>query len=241
MSEFSPQAAPIPPPAYTPPANTDQHWLKRPIVAGQSIPWLALYAVVFIVAGWYFFAPESQSSPNQLAFGNQQLQSTAEPSSMSFDTPSQTSAPLPAFQGADLSQMQDQVAAMVAGVRTYSEGNREAITKLTASLKTVIENQNVLQQQIQELQAKLALSSAPAVATQTRPVVRAAARQPARTTTTPGPLADMHLSAVQTGMAWVRWQDKTWAVQIGDTLGPVTVTGIDAPSRQVHTSAGTLQ
>jgi len=51
----------------------------------------------------------------------------------------------------------------------------------------------------------------------------------------------MHLSAVQTGMAWVLWQDKTWAVQVGDTLGPVTVTGIDAPSRQVHTSAGTLQ
>lgn len=241
MSEFSPQAAPLPPPAYIPPANTDQHWLKRPIIVGQSIPWLALYAVIVIAAGWYLFAPESQPNANRLAFGSQDLQPTAQPRSISFDTPVSANVPAPMYQGTDLSQMQDQVAAMVAGVRTYSEGNRDAITQLAASVKTLSENQTRMQQQMEELQAKLALSSAPVAATPARQVVRAVARQPASTSAAPGPLSGMHLSAVQNGMAWVLWQDKTWAVEVGDTVGPVTVTGIDASSRLVHTSAGTLQ
>jgi intracellular multiplication protein IcmG len=245
MSEFSPQAAPVPPPAYTPPPNVDQHWLKRPIIWGQSIPWLALYALIFIAAVLFLFRPDPAASSNGRAFGSQDLQPTAQSAPLSFDTMSSVQASpngsmLQAASASSVSQMQDQVAGMVASVRAYGEANREAITQVAASLKVTIENQHKLQQQIDELQAKFALSSAPVA--QAKPVVRtAAARQPARAAVLPEPLSGMHLSAVQNGMAWVQWQDKTWAVEVGDTLGPVTVTGIDAPSRVVHTSAGTLQ
>jgi intracellular multiplication protein IcmG len=246
MSEFSPQAAPVSPPAYTPPPNVDQHWLKRPIIWGQSIPWLTLYALIFIAAVVFLCRPDSAASSNGRAFGSQDLQPTAQSAPLSFDTMSsvQASPGNPMAQAASASsmaQMQDQVAGMVASVRAYGEANREAITQVAASLKVTIENQHRLQQQIDELQAKFALSSAPAAVAQAKPVVRTAARQPARAAALPEPLSGMHLSAVQNGMAWVQWQDKTWAVEVGDTLGPVTVTGIDAPSRLVHTSAGTLQ
>lgn len=245
MSEFSPQAAPVPPPAYTPPPNVDQHWLKRPIIWGQSIPWLALYALIFIAAVLFLFRPDPAASTNGRAFGSQDLQPTAQSAPLSFDTMSSVQASpsgsmAQAASASSVAQMQDQVAGMVASVRAYGEANREAITQVAASLKVTIENQHKLQQQIEELQAKFALSSAPVA--QAKPVVRtAAARQPARAAALPEPLSGMRLSAVQNGMAWVQWQDKTWAVEVGDTLGPVTVTGIDAPSRVVHTSAGTLQ
>lgn len=241
MSEFSPQAAPVSPPAYTSPPNVEQHWLKRPIVMGQSIPWLTLYALILIAAGVFIFRPDPAASINGRAFGSQDLQSAP----LSFDTASSapassSSSMAQAASASSLAQMQNEVAGMVAGVRSYSEANREVITKVAESLKITIENQHQLQQQMDELQAKVALSSVQ-VTSPAKPVAKTAARQPARMADVPGPLSGMHLSAVQNGMAWVQWQDKTWAIEVGDTLGPVTVTGIDAPSRQVHTSAGTLQ
>ena len=245
MSEFSPQAAPVSPPAYTPPPNVDQHWLKRPIIWGLSIPWLTLCALVFVAAVVFLFRPDPAASSNGRAFGSQDLQPIAQSAPLSFDTmPSVQGSPISSTAQASalsVAQMQDQVAGMVASVRAYGETNREAITQVAASLKVTIENQHRLQQQIEELQAKFALSSAPVAVAQAKPVVRTVARQPARAAPHSEPLSGMHLSAVQNGMAWVQWQDKTWAVEVGDTLGPVTVTGIDAPSRLVHTSAGTLQ
>ena len=51
----------------------------------------------------------------------------------------------------------------------------------------------------------------------------------------------MRVEAVQNGMAWLFWQDRTWAVKVGDQVGQVTITRIDAQAREVHTSAGTLK
>ncbi|MBX8493183.1 conjugal transfer protein TraP [Pseudomonas cichorii] len=241
MSEFSPQAAPIPPPTYTPP-SPEVHWLKRKIVLGQSIPWLALYALIIIGAGFLIFAPESKPDVNRLAFGNQALLPAAQTSSGGF-------APVSASNSSvDLSQMQDQVAGMVAGIRTHSETNRQAIEEVAASLRSVIENQKALKQQVQELQtqnaelqAKMTLLSVQG-GPQTRLAKRATtSSSKSERAAPPSPLASMQLRGVQNGMAWVLWQDKTWAVQVGDPLGPVTITGIDPLARQVRTSAGTLQ
>ncbi len=227
MSEFSTQAAPEPivPPASRQPSRPASEWLTKPVLMGQSAPWLALYAVVLIAAGWYLFAPESSPSTNRLAFGEQDMVASQPTMSMPRAEPHST-------------QLQEQVVTMVTGVRTYAETNRDAITKLAATVKSLTESQAALKQQISELQAHNALLSA-------RPAARSGNRttQP-RTTNAPGtpsPLAGMRVSAVQNGMAWVTWQEKTWAVQVGDTLGPVTVTGIDAKSRRVRTSAGLLE
>jgi len=239
MSEFSPQAAPVPPPAYTPPPSSKDPflWLKRPVIFGQSILWLALYAAIFIGAALYFFAPEPKSNVNRLAFGSQDLQPVSQPTVGSF-------APVGvATASADLSQMQDQVASMVAGVRTHSEVNRQAIEQLAQKVNAMADVQALLKQQVSELQAQNALLSARAIANPSAPVNRIANSKPAKIDRPPAssPLAGMQVRGVQNGMAWVYWQDKTWAVQVGDPLGPVTITGIDAQARQVRTSAGTLQ
>lgn len=242
MSEFSPQAAP---PPYTPPPNTqDQiHWLKRPIIWGQSIPWLALYAVIFIGAAVYLFAPEPKSNVNRLAFGSQNLQPATETGSSAFAAVNSGNAFAPVASGPDLSQMQDQVAAMIAGVRTHSEVNRQAIEQLAQKVNAIADIQALLKQQVSELQAKIALLSASAIVSPATSANRMASGKPAKADRPPvsSPLAGMQVRGVQNGMAWVFWQDKTWAVQVGDPLGPVTITGINAQARQVRTSAGTLQ
>lgn len=243
MSEFSPQPAPVPP-AYTPPPNVEQHWLKRPIVMGQSIPWLALYALILIAAGIFFFRPEPGASTSGRAFGSQDLQSAP----LSFDTassvPASSSGSMAqaAASASSLAQMQNEVAAMIATIRTHSDVNRQAIEQMALKVNAMADTEALLKQQVSELQAQAALQSAHNLVAPSTPVRRmvAVAAKP-HPVAPSSPLAGMHLSALQNGMAWVQWQDKTWAVEVGDTVGPVTVTGIDAPSRLVHTSAGTLQ
>lgn len=247
MSEFNPQAAPVPPPpAYTPPSRPAQSWLKRPVIFGQSAPWLALYAVVIIGAGWYLFAPDSKPNVNRLAFSNQDLQPAPQTNSLSFapvTSPVSSGTQGSSTDSGDLAKMQDQVATMIGGLRSRSEVDRQAIEQLAQKVNALSDSQTQLKQQVSELQAQNALLPARGVVAQAHPGNRAAASTLPKMDRTPAsaPLAGMHLSAVQNGMAWVLWQDKTWAVQVGDTLGPVTVTGIDAQSRQVRTSAGTLQ
>lgn len=228
MSEFSTQVEPEPivPPASRRSSRPASEWLTKPILLGQSAPWLALYAVILIGAGWYLFAPESSPSTNRLAFAEQDM------------VANQPMMPMPRSE-AGTAQIQEQVVTMVTGVRTYAEANRDAITKLAATVKSLTESQAALKQQIGELQAQNALLSA-------RPVTQRSAARKASTTASSAPaaaspLAGMRVSAIQNGMAWVTWQDKTWAVQVGDTLGPVTVTGIDAKARRVRTSAGSLE
>ncbi len=242
MSEFSPpppQAAPpVQPAPYHEPSGS---WLTRPVLFGQSIPWLVGIVALVIGAAWYLYGPESITTVNRLAFDDKDLQPA--PATLSFGPATAApvrSASLPAAPDTNLAQLQDQVAAMVAGVRAHSEANREAIERLAETTKTVMANQAALKQQLSELQAQLALSSARPVPAQPSSATRTVVSK-AKADHTPAPLAGMHLSAVQNGMAWVNWQDKTWAVQVGDPLGPVTITGIDAQARRVRTTAGTLE
>lgn len=245
MSEFSPQTAPMPPPTHTPPPSrqVDINWLKRPVIWGQSIPWLALYAAMLIGAAMYFFAPEPKSNVNRLAFGSQDLQPATESKPSTFATVNPDNTFAPVASGPDLSQMQDQVAAMIASVRTYSDVNRQAIEQLAQKVNAMADVQALLKQQMSELQAQKALLSARSIVSPSTSANRVARSKPAKADHPPAssPLAGMQVRGVQNGMAWVFWQDKTWAVQVGDPLGPVTIIGIDAQARQVRTSAGTLQ
>jgi intracellular multiplication protein IcmG len=240
MSEFSPQTA-VPPPAPVMQAPS-QSWLQRPIILGLSIPWIAGLVVVLIAAAAYLFMPAQTSNVNRLAFGDQEA--VSDQAFTPVATPKTVALGGASFQvqpDANVTQIQDQVAAMVSGVRSYAEANRDAITKLAETVKSLSAGQAALKQQITELQAQNAiLSAAHGTTPQSRPTVRTEPGRASKPTPT-SPLAGMHLSAVQNGMAWVFWQDKTWAVQVGDTVGPVTVTGIDAQSRRVRTSAGVLE
>lgn len=239
MSEFSSKAAPVLPPIQpNVQLETSQHWLKRPLLFGQSIPWIGLYVLIIFATVWWLFVPASAPNVNKLAFGDQDLQ-PASPS-LSFAPTAQASP-----SDAQLGQIQDQVAAMVGGVRSHSEANRVAIEQLVETVKTLIDGEAKLKQQVSELQAQVALSSAQRSAVLVKPTRNSAtnkSNKPATSTDrTVTPLDGMHRVAVQNGMAWVFYQDKTWAVQVGDTLGPVTVTGIDAKAQQVRTSAGILK
>lgn len=229
MNEFNPQAVPEPlvPPAPLKSSTLSREWLTKPVYLGLSAPWLAGCVLIMGLAGWYLFAPESSPSVNRLAFSDQDIVANQP----------MTSTPR---SDASVTQIQDQVVTMVTGVRSYSEANRAAITELAATVKSLAESQVALKQQISELQAQNSLLSARPAA-QSRPSSSRRASTANTPAAAPSPLAGMHLSAVQNGMAWVTWQDKTWAVQVGDTLGPVTVTGIDAKSRRVRTSAGPLE
>ena len=231
MSEFSPpESAPIletpPPPSSILGPRVD--WLRRPLLLGLSLPWLAGVGVVLGLAAWHLFAPESPPTVNQLAFEGGDLQ----PVSSELKAPALVSA------GPGLSQMQDEVAKMFGDARSFAEANRTAIERLVEANKAKDVKLAALQQQVVEVQAQISLLSARAPSS--KPVVAHRRAQPAAVTPS-SPLTGMRLSAVQFGMAWVYWQEKTWAVQVGDSLGSVTVTGIDAGTRQVHTSAGTLK
>lgn len=239
MSEFS--AAPETPiTAQRPPsaARKDRlDWITRPMLFGLSLPWLAGIATLLIAAGWYFLAPDRSSQVNALAFGDgggmQPVDNAPQPLThvdTGFGVP-QTQPPV-------------DIAEVVVGVREYAEANRTAIEQLSRVVKAQATQAAGLSEQLKEAQAQVSVLSARLSSLETKP--RQAPRPMAKSVASApssSPLSDMHVSAVQVGMAWVYWQNKTWAVQVGDSLldGKVTITEIDAASRQVHTSAGTIK
>lgn len=243
MSEFStanamPGASMAPP---VPPASIQGQrpgWLQRPLLLGLTPPWLAGFSLMLILGAAYTvyqFFPDRTPTVTQLAFKREpvDMPDNGQPAAGFKD-------PAPFNTGPDLSQVQDQVATMVGGVRSYAEANRTAIERLAQTSKTQSEQLILLQQQLSEALAQNSVLSARVSLVERKPVStqRSVRRAPVAEAS---PLAQMHVSAVQNGMAWVRWQEQTWAVQVGDRLGAVTVTGIDADTRQVRTSAGIIK
>lgn len=233
MSEFSTAGeTPISAPRLPPAAKDRLSWLNRPLLLGLSLPWLIGFGLIVGGAGWYLFAPERSSSVNELAFNE---------ANVLQPVTGEILAPASAGNSIEMSQVQQDVAAMVGGVRSYAEANRMAIERLVQNGKTQTAQFAEMKQQLVELQAQNSVLSARVSALETKPGGAPKRVKPSASVATSSPLAGMRLSAVQYGMAWVYWQEQTWAVQVGDRLGPITVTGIDANSRQVHTSAGTLK
>ncbi|KPX32985.1 MULTISPECIES: conjugal transfer protein TraP [Pseudomonas syringae group] len=240
MSEFSstaePKASTIERPAPTP-APGPKVW-QRPIVMGLSLPWLIGIALLLALVGWYLFAPEKSASVNRLAFENdvEQQPLPAEQSS--------THPVVGAAAESDLGPFKNEVASMIGGVRTYAEVNRTAIQRLSETVKTQGAAQQALQQQLSEAQAQNSVLSARVSFLEGRPGAMTTAR-PQQTgkpvANARSPLNGMRVQAIQNGMAWVYWQDKTWAVSAGEKLGQVTVTGINPQTREVLTSAGTIK
>lgn len=242
MSEFSATAQDrVSPVASAPSASsassTGPGLWRRPIILGLPIWLLAVLVAIVVGAGWFLFAPDSTPTVNQLAF-----REDAEPH---FNVSEGTeTGNVPQLPPADTtsSQVKDEVATMISGVRTYAETNRTAITRLSETAKAQGAGMTLQQQQLAEAQAQLSVLSARLSALEGKPsvsVTRQRASKPVARARSP--LSDMRVEAVQNGMAWVYWQDRTWAVKVGDSVGTVTVTRIDAQARKVHTSAGILE
>lgn len=237
MSEFNPLVEPklsAEPRPSTVRVSTAPWW-QRPYVAGLSLPWLVGIVLILGLTGWYLFAPAKTTPVNRLAFQDdfeQQPAPAAGPVAVRNE----------AVPASDLGQFKNEVATMIGGVRTYAEVNRNAIQRLSEMVKAQGAAQQTLQQQLAEAQAQNSLLSARITFLEGRPGAMASAQRagtPAAKARSP--LTGMHVQAIQNGMAWVYWQDQTWAVSTGDRLGQVTVTGIDAPAREVRTSAGTIK
>ena len=238
MSEFSATAEDRVSPVVSAPSSqsADQGVWQRPMMGGLSLPWIIGVVVILVGAGWYLFGPDSTPTVNQLAFREDHDEQSITTEGTG------TTPPLRATSDAGGSQFKDEVALMIGGVRSYAETNRTAIGRLSETVKSQGAGMTLQQQQLSEAQAQLSVLSARLSSLEGRPVVQVStprATKPAARVRSP--LTGMRVEAVQNGMAWLFWQDRTWAVKVGDPLGPVTVTGIDAPTREVRTSAGTLK
>lgn len=239
MNEFNLQGeTPIstPRPASSAPQSR-YDWLSRPVLLGLSPPWLAGCGLVLVLAGWYLLAPAGVAMNNELA----RIDDGGGLQPVASDFKADFEANEPSSNGFGISQLKQEVVEMVTSVRAHSEANRTAIEHQAQTIKAQAAQLAPLQQQLVEAQAQISVLSARLSSLESKPAM---AQKRVRTTAavkSSSPLSGMRVSAVQIGMAWVYWQDKTWAVQVGDSLGPVTVTGIDADSREVFTSAGTLR
>ncbi|WP_449122236.1 conjugal transfer protein TraP [Pseudomonas viridiflava] len=237
MSEFLPPPAPIP--STDVPKRTEQlSWFSRPVTLGLSIPWLVGIFAVVVLAAWFFFIRSDSPTVSKLAFGDQSGFVEQAPVQ---GTEFSNSGPQGVRSDINVAMIQDQVAAMVTGVRNYAETNRTAIEQLSAKVKVQSDSLIALKQEVSELQAQNSILSAAASKAAVRPVAAKSVATHRQANPAPSPITGMRVHAIQNGMAWVVWQDKTWAVQVGDLLGAVTVTGIDAPARRVLTTAGPIQ
>ena len=238
MSEFSATAEDRVSPVVSAPSSqsADQGVWQRPMMGGLSLPWIIGVVVIIVGAGWYLFGLDSTPTVNQLAFREDHDEQSITTEGTG------TTPPLRATSDAGGSQFKDEVALMIGGVRSYAETNRTAIGRLSETVKSQGAGMTLQQQQLSEAQAQLSVLSARLSSLEGRPVVQVStprATKPAARVRSP--LTGMRVEAVQNGMAWLFWQDRTWAVKVGDQVGQVTITRIDAQAREVHTSAGTLK
>ena len=239
MNEFNPSSSPEtdhvepPVPPHREQGGARYLLLERKYAFGLTAPWLLGCGVLLIAVALYLFGNAQPAKPTVNDLAGFDETSNAAPAPSVTPHYALPSAPAQAGDG----KIREDVANMVNGVRDYAQANRTAITHLSDAVKVlsqqVASDQQVVgqyQTQIQSLNARLA-------DLETQRVNGAAMRTPAHHS----PTAGMHLSSVEDGMAWVLWNGKTWAVKEGDRLGNVTVTGIDAPDRQVFTSAGVIR
>ncbi|MDI9223668.1 conjugal transfer protein TraP [Serratia sp. PF2-63] len=257
MNEFDPQPAvsaadnaPVP----APPVQKKESLLTRKLWLGQSLPWLAGGAIVILAAGWFLLVPSS-SAPDagQLAFGQDPGFGSVQPAPAPAAAPV-TPAPAPAPpQTGGLSvpagalndpasggSVPDDVVKLIREGHEFEVANREAITRLSDTVRAQSRALTTLQQRLDGVEKENTrlgnLVTVLAVRPDASPGHAAAGQKHTRSA-----LSGMRLESLQNGMAWVSWQGRTWAVQAGDSLGGVTVREVNTDDRSVTTSAGVLR
>lgn len=246
MTEFEPQpaqTAPVPP-AASPPAPPEQGILTRPLLMGYSLPWLAGIVLVLAGVGWYLFWPSSSSQDaSQRAFGQDGgLESVQRPAAAPVN-PAAAPAPL---QTGGLSvpasvSVPDDMASALRESREFEAANREAITRLSDTVRAQTKALAALQHQLDGVAQENARLGNLVTVLAARPAPEVTGSASSGRKGTRSALAGMRLESLQDGMAWVSWQGRTWAVASGDRLGGVTVRDINPSERSVTTSAGVLR
>lgn len=257
MNEFDPQPAvsaadnaPVP----APPVQKKESLLTRKLWLGQSLPWLAGGAIVILAAGWFLLVPSS-SAPDagQLAFGQDPGFGSVQPAPAPAAAPV-TPAPAPAppqtgglsvpagalNEPASGGSVPDDVVKLIREGREFEAANREAITRLSDTVRAQSRALATLQQRLDGVEKETTRLGNLVTVLAVRPDASSghAADGQKRTRSA---LSGMRLESLQNGMAWVSWQGKTWAVQAGDSLGGVTVREVNTDDRSVTTSAGVLR
>lgn len=248
MNEFDPQPAVIAPvpPAASPPAPQQQSFLTRPLLLGYSLPWLAGIGLVLGGIAWYVFLPSGFSQDaSQRAFGQDAgLEAVQPASAASAPAPLQTgglSVPAAALSVAEpAGSVPDDVVKLIREGREFEAANREAITRLSDTVRAQTKALATLQQQLAGIAQENARLGNQLTVLAARPYSEAGGHAAGKRATRSA-LTGMRLESLQEGMAWVSWQGKTWAVQAGDTLGGVTVRDVNASEGSVITSAGVLR
>lgn len=246
MNEFDPQPADTAPvaPAPSPPAADKQSLLTRPVLLGYSLPWVIAIILVLGGVSWVMFWPSSSpQEASQRAFGQDaDLQAVQSPAA-SAPAPLQTgglSVPATLSTAPAAGSVPDDLVSMIREGKEFEAANREAITRLSDTVRAQTKALAALQQQLDGVaQENVRLGNLVTVLA-VRPAAEVsgtvAGRKGTRST-----LSGMRLESLQDGMAWVSWQGRTYAVQPGDHLGGVTVRDISAADRSVMTSAGVLR
>lgn len=257
MNEFDPQPAviaPATPPVAPAPPPKKESLLTRKLFLGQSLPWLTGGAIAILAAGWFLLVP-STSAPDagQLAFGQEPGLSTVQPTPAS---PSAASPPVSepvSIQTGGLSvpagalndsvtasSMPDDVVKLIREGREFEAANREAITRLSDTVRAQTKALASMQQQLDGVAKENMRLGNLVTVLAVRPDAESGHATSGRKSTRSA-LSGMRLESLQNGMAWVSWQGRTWAVQPGDSLGGVTVHEVNAADRSVTTSAGVLR
>lgn len=239
MNEFEPL------PAQTAPARVkpEQGFLTRPVLLGYSLPWLAGLSLMFGVVAWYLFWPSTSSQDaSQRAFGQDAGLEVVHPSAA--PAPLQTgglSVPAgPAGTAAAGGSVPEDVMTLIRDGREFETANREAITRLSDTVRAQTKALAALQQQVDGIAKENARLGNLVTVLAVRPAPETGGHAAGRKVTRSA-LAGMRLESLQEGMAWVSWQGRTWAVEPGDSLGGVTVQAVNASDRSVTTSAGVLR
>ena len=257
MNEFEPHPAASAadnPHVPAPPVQKKESLLTRKLWLGQSLPWLAGGAIVILAAGWFLLVPSS-SSPDagQLAFGQDPGFGSVQPAPAPAAAPvTPATAPAPPQTGglsvpagalndsASGGSVPDDVVKLIREGREFETANREAITRLSDTVRAQSKALATLQQRLEGVEKENArlgnLVTVLAVRPDAAPGHVAAGQKRTRSA-----LSGMRLESLQNGMAWVSWQGRTWAVQAGDSLGGVTVREVNTDDRSITTSAGVLR
>ena len=165
-----------------------------------------------------------------------------------IDMPPSDPGPPPVAYGTPVRQpsppvQPDRTAGELQDLRDFAQANREAITRLSGRLEQLIQAQAAKpvtgEPGSVPSRPTTALPPPPAPSPAAPPSSPPQQKPPA--TATPSVVKEIELVSIAGGMAWVKWQNKTWAVIPGDRLGTITVTRISPAERTVYTSAGMIR
>lgn len=251
MNEFDPQPVETTPATTPPPPAHRQGFLTRPILLGYSLPWLVGIFLVLGGLAWFLFWPASSSQDaSQRAFGQNAGLETVQRPSASPDAHSTAPVPLqtgglnvPSTVGAEevAGSAPDDIVALMREGREFEAANREAITRLSDTVRAQTKALAALQQQVDVIAKDNAGLASQLKALSVKPVADMTSHATSGRKGSRSAIAGMRLESLQGGMAWVSWQGRTWAVQPGDSLGGVIVRDVNAVERCVTTSAGVLR